>query len=131
VGRDLDNADLGGKLLDDVPDELLRHSFAPHLASATHTAEEAATGNSSGFHPIVQETLHPIREGDSSNVPSLPAVYDRPMSFALLKMTYGQPGEFVATEPTSKKHGKQGPIPFALHPIAVWGLPESLALVGS
>ena len=53
------------------------------------------------------------------------------MSFALLKMTYRQAGELVATEPTSKEHCKQGPIPFALDPIAIWSLPESLALVGS
>jgi hypothetical protein len=65
-------------------------------------------------------------------VPSLPAkVYDRPVAFALLKMTYRQPGEFVATEPTRKKHCKQGPIPFALDPIAIRSLPEGLALVGS
>src|SRR5436309_3221997 len=39
-------------------------------------------------------------------------------------MTYRQTGEFAATESTSKKHCKQGPIPFALDPIAIWSLPE-------
>ena len=132
VRRELANADLGSKLFDDVPYKFFRHPFAPDFASTTHAAEEAATGDSSGFRPLVQETLHPIRNRDGSNVPSFPAkVYDCPMSFALLKMTYRQPGEFVATEPTSKKHCKQGPIPFALDPIAIWSLPESLALVGS
>ena len=53
------------------------------------------------------------------------------MPFALLKMTYGKPGEFVTTEPTSKKHCTQRPIPFAFDPAAIRGLPESLALVGS
>ena len=65
-------------------------------------------------------------------MPSVRAkVYDCPMFFALLKMTYRRPGEFVATEPTSKKHCKQSPIPFALDPIAIRSLPKSLALVGS
>ena len=53
------------------------------------------------------------------------------MSFALLKMTYGKTGEFVATEPTSKKYGKQSPISFAFDPLAVGCLPERLTLVGS
>lgn len=129
--RELANANLGGKLFDDVPYKLFRHSFAPNFASTAHPAEETASGDSSGFRPLVQETLHPIRNRDGSNVPSFSAkVYDCTMSFALLKMTYRQPGEFVATEPT-KKYCKQGPIPFALNPIAIGSLPESLALVGS
>jgi hypothetical protein len=41
------------------------------------------------------------------------------MPFALLEVANGQPGEFVATEPTSKKYGKQCPVPFALDPLAV------------
>ena len=37
VRREFANADLGGELLDGVPDQLFRHSFAPHLAGAAHT----------------------------------------------------------------------------------------------
>lgn len=58
-------------------------------------------------------------------------VYDCPVPLALLKMTYGKPSEFVTTEPTSKKHCKQRPIPFAFDPAAIRSLPGSLALVGS
>ena len=32
--------------------------------------------------------------------------------------------------PACARSGKQGPIPFALDPVAIWSLPESLALVG-
>jgi hypothetical protein len=132
VWRELANADLGSKLFDDVPYEFFRHPFAPDFASTTHTAEETASGDSSGFRPLVQETPHPIRNRDGSDVPSFPAkVYDCPMFFALLKMAYRQPGEFVATEPTSKEHCKQGSIPFALDPVAIRSPPESLPLVGS
>ena len=93
VRRELCNADLGSKLLDDVPDELLCHPFAPNFASATHAAEEAATSYSSGSYPVVQQSMHPIRDGNGSNVASLPSqVYNCPMPFALLKMTYRQPG---------------------------------------
>src|ERR1700724_3995 len=34
VRREFANANLGGELLNDVPDQLFRHSFAPHLAGA-------------------------------------------------------------------------------------------------
>src|SRR4051794_9666347 len=40
VRREFANANLGGELLDDVPDELFRHSFAPNLAGAAYTPEE-------------------------------------------------------------------------------------------
>lgn len=97
-----------------------------------HATEKAATGNSSDLHPVVQETLHPIRDGDGSNVTSLPAqIHDCPMPFALLEMANSQRGEFVATEPASKKYGKQSPISFAFDPLAVWRLPERLTLVGA
>jgi hypothetical protein len=132
VRRELPDPNLGSKLFDNVPYELFRHLFAPYFAGAAHAAEEPASCDSGGFRPFVQQTLHPIRNWDGSNVPSLPAkVYDCPMSFALLKMTYRQASDFVATEPTSKKYCQQGPIPFALDPIAIRSLPESLALVGS
>ena len=92
--------------------------------------EQAATGNACGFHPVVQQTMHPIRNGDGPNVPSLPPqIYDCPMPFALLEMANRQRGEFVASEPASEKHAEQSSIPFALGPFAIWCLPESVALV--
>lgn len=112
VRRELADAGLGSKLFDNVPYELFRHLFAPNSASTAHAAEEAASCDSGGFRPFVQQTLHPIRNWDGSNVPSLPAkVYDCPMFFALLKMTYRQPSEFVATEPTSKEALQARPDP--------------------
>ena len=132
VRRKFVHANLRRELFDDMPDELLRHSLAPNSTRATHAAKEAAGRNSSGFRPFCKETLYPIRNRDGSDVPSFPAkVYDCPMFFALLKMAYRQPGEFVATEPTSKEHCKQGSIPFALDPVAIRSPPESLPLVGS
>ena len=44
VRRKFAHANLGGELLDDVPDQLFRHSFAPNLAGTAHTAKET-TGN--------------------------------------------------------------------------------------
>jgi hypothetical protein len=72
------------------------------------------------------------------DTPAVCALSGRTSSYSCVEMSRsiapqrvpGQPGEFVATEPTSKKHCKQGPIPFALDPVAIWSLPESLALVG-
>ena len=53
------------------------------------------------------------------------------MPFALLKVADSQPGEFVATESASEQYGKQRTITFALHPLAVWCLPECLTLFGA
>jgi hypothetical protein len=73
VRRELADADFAGKLLNDVPYEFFCHAFTPNSASTTHAAKEAAGGDSSGFRPLVQQTLHPFGYGDGSNVPSLPA----------------------------------------------------------
>ena len=76
--------------------------------------------------------MHPIRDGNGSNVTSLSAqVHDCPMLFALLKVADSQAGEFVATESTCKQEGKQRPITFALQPLLVWRLLTYLRLFGS
>ena len=130
--RELAYADLSGKFLDDMPDELFRHAFTPNLASAAHAAEETATSNACDFHPVVQQTMHPIRNGDGPNVSCLsPQVYDCPVPFASLEMANRQRGEFVAAESASEKYAEQSPIPFAFDPFAIWCLPESVALVDS
>jgi len=102
--------------------------------SAPTRRQRPGTGgrNSSGSCPLVQQTLHPIQDGNGSNVTSLPAqIHDCPMPFALLEMANRQAGEFVATEPASKKYGKQCPISFPFDPLAVRRLPERLTLVGA
>ena len=97
--RELANASFGGKLLDDVPDQLFRHRFTPDPSGAAHTAEEAAGANPCNCRPVVHKTMHPIRNGDGSNVTSFTAqVNDRPVPFALLKVPYSQLGEFVAAK---------------------------------
>jgi hypothetical protein len=46
-------ANLGSKFLDDMPNELLCHLFAPHSVGTTYPSEEAAAGNSGGRRPVV------------------------------------------------------------------------------
>jgi hypothetical protein len=52
--REFANANFGGELLDDAPDQLFRYSFAPNSTGATHTPEKAARVNSGGRRPIIQ-----------------------------------------------------------------------------
>ncbi len=70
VRREFVDTNLGSELLDDVPDELFRHSFAPSSAGATHAPEELPCVNPCGLCPVVQETMHPIRDWNGSNVTS-------------------------------------------------------------
>ena len=53
-----------------------------------------------------------------------------PMPFTLLKMADSQAGELMATESACEQHGKPRSITFALHPLALWCLPECLTLLG-
>jgi len=70
--REFANADLGGELLDDVPDQLFRHSVAPYLAGAAHTPKETTGLDYSRRGPVIQKASYPIWDGDGSNVTSLP-----------------------------------------------------------
>ena len=107
VRRKFAHANFCRELFDDVPDELLRHVFTPNLAGATHAAEEATTGDSSGFHPVVREIPHPIGDRDGPNVTSLPAqVDDCPMPFALLEVINCQISEFMTPKSASQKNGE-------------------------
>ena len=91
VGRKFADADLAGELLDDMPDELFRYSFAPNSTCATHPPEKATRANSGRRCPVIQQAMHPIRDGNGSNVTTLsPQVHDCPMPFALLKVAQGQ-----------------------------------------
>jgi len=125
------NANLGGELLDDVPDQLFRYSFAPSSTSATHMPEKLSRFNSGGLCPFVEQGMHPIRDGNGSNVASLSAqVHDGPMPFALLQVAESQFRELMATESTGQQKGKQRAITFALQALAVWRLPECMRLFG-
>jgi hypothetical protein len=73
VRCDSGNANLGGELLDDVPDQLFPYSFAPSSTGATSHAGRAFPRHSGGVCPFVQQAMFPIRDGNSSNVTSLSA----------------------------------------------------------
>jgi hypothetical protein len=52
------------------------------------------------------------------------------MTLTPLEMIDRQTSKFVTPKSASEKHGKEGSIALALDPVAIWCLPESLALVG-
>ena len=100
------DANFGGELLHDMPDELFRYSFAPNSTCATHPPEKAARVNSGRLCPLIQKAMHPIRDGNGPNVTTLSAqVHDCPMPFALLEMAHAQVGELVAPESAGKQEG--------------------------
>src|SRR3954453_2736906 len=118
------NANLGGELLDDVPDQFFRYSFAPNLAGAAYTPEESASLDCSRRRPVIQKGGHPVRNWDGSNVTSLAAeVHNCPMPFALLKMANRQHRQLMPPKPAGEQKCEKRPITFTLHPPAVGGLP--------
>ena len=57
VGCKFADANFGGELLHDMPDELFRYSFAPNSTCATHPPEKAARVNSGGPCPVIQTAI--------------------------------------------------------------------------
>jgi hypothetical protein len=130
VRRKPAHTDFRRELLDDVPNEFLRHHFAPDLASATHAADEASTVDSGSVHPLDQETTHPIGNGHGPNRTSLPTqIDDRPMTFTLLEVINRESSEFVSPKTAGQKDGEQRTISLALHPFSIGCLPESFSLI--
>ena len=106
VGCKFADANFGGELLHDMPDELFRYSFAPNSTCATHPPEKVARANSGGPCPVIQKAMHSIRDGNGPNVTTLSAqVHDCPMPFALLEMAHAQVGELVPPESACKQEG--------------------------
>ena len=125
------NANFGGELLHDMPDQLFRHAFAPYFTAAAYPPEKAASVNPGGIRPVVQQLVNPIRNRNRSNVPSLsPQVYYCPMPVPLLEMRQSQFRQFVATKPTGQQHRKKCPITFSLDLFVGGCLPKRLSLFG-
>jgi hypothetical protein len=102
--RKFADAYFGGELLDNMPYELFRYRLAPNYTGATHTPEEPACINSGGPCAVIQQAMHPNRDGNGSNVTTLSArVHDCPMPFSLLNVADSQPGELVSTESTREQ----------------------------
>ncbi len=88
--RELQQAELRGVLLDDMPDDLLRDAVAPCPSCSANAPEQPPTGNSSGHEPIIECLLDLVRIGNGPDVACLPnKVNDRPMVFATLEMVEG------------------------------------------
>ena len=74
------DADLCAEFLDDMPDKLFCYSVAPGSASATDTTEEMPGFNVRSLCPFAQLRIHPIWNGNGSNVASLSSqIHDCPM----------------------------------------------------
>jgi hypothetical protein len=67
------NANFGGELLDDMPDQLFRYGIAPNFTGAAHMAENAAGVNPGGLRPVIQQGMDPTRNRNRSNVTCLSA----------------------------------------------------------
>ena len=68
--REFVHADFGGELLDDVPDELFRYSFAPALPAVLTRRKTLPDSISAAFvHSSIG--VDPIWDGDGLNVTSL------------------------------------------------------------
>ena len=125
------HANLGGELLDDMPDELFRYGFAPSSTGATHTPEEASP----------RQFRRPLSSRPAGHAPNPGREwFERDQPFrsglrlpnALRAAAGGRKSDrrVRAPESTGQQEGKQCPITFALELLAVWCLPECLPLFG-
>ena len=60
VRRQLLDADMRGRCLDDMPEHLRRHPVAPDSPGFVDRAEDAALGNGGGCRPLVDCGFNPL-----------------------------------------------------------------------
>jgi hypothetical protein len=80
--------------LDHVPDDVLRDSFAPHLAVPRDGSEDSSWSHTGCFGPIVQGHLDPPGNGDGADVTTLAdKVHDSPVPLPHLRVIQPQPDQ--------------------------------------
>src|SRR5262249_27898296 len=99
--RDVQSLRVG---LDNMPDNLLSHPFAPYGPRTAHTSEHFPTRDSGGRKPIIKKQLHPIRNWNCPNVATFSdKIHDGPTILASLKMVETEIGQFSPSETTAEQ----------------------------
>jgi hypothetical protein len=131
VRRELAAPCLFRDLLNDVPGKFLGHPVSPSFAGAAHTTEHLSSLESCSFDPRAEFAIDPVWDRHRPDMAALAAeVYDRPMSFPLLKVINRQLGDFVSPQPARKQKGQECPVALAFETACVRSLPERDPLFG-
>ena len=82
-----------------VPDNILRDSFAPHLAVPGDGPKDSSLGDAGCFGPFVQGDLHPPGNGDGADMAALAdQVHNRPVTLPHLQVIHAQSDQFRTPE---------------------------------
>src|SRR5215469_7809658 len=132
MGCKLNDADLLGVVLYDVPDCLLGHPVSPNRSYPAHSAKDLPLSDSCRREPLIQFNPYPVRYWHRSDVSSLTDKIDyRPMLFALLNVGQPELCSFAPSQTAGQQQCKQRPISLSLQPLTVWRLPQCLPLLWS
>ena len=112
--------------LDDVPDDILRDTFAPDPACPGDRPEYPALRNTSLGCPVIQRGFHPGWNRDSADMsPLADQVHDRPVALSHLHVVHVQASQLRSAQAATEQHGQHGVI--TLGPKAVASsMPENL-----
>src|SRR5262249_50510451 len=81
--------------------------------------------NSRRRKPLVEELLHPLGNGNSSNVATLSdEIHDRPPILAPLKMIETEIGQFASPKTATQQDGNDRSVALALEGFGIRGLPQ-------
>src|SRR6059036_237405 len=119
-----------GVQLDYVPNHFLGYSIAPNGSCATNAAKQFARGNSCRRKPFVEELLHPVRNGDCTNVAAFSdEIYDRPTILTPLKVVETEISKFTSSKTAAEQNGNDRSVAFALERFGVRRLPQFTSLL--
>jgi hypothetical protein len=101
---------------DDVPNHILRDTFAPHLSRPGDGSEDSSLCDPRRHHPLIERRLNPRWNRHGTNVATLTyQVHDGPMTLAHLDLVQLQADQLGSAKTTTKQHRQHGKVSFRPH----------------
>jgi len=105
--------------LDDVPHNILRDAFPPHLSRSGNSSKDSSLRHPSRDRPLIERGFDPFWNGHGADVPALAnQVHHCPVPLAHLDLVQLQADKFRSAEATTEQHGQHGVVTPGTHAIA-------------
>jgi hypothetical protein len=105
--------------LDDVPHNILRDAFPPHLSRSGNPSKDPSLRHPGCDRPLIERGFDPFWNGHGADVPALAnQVHHCPVPLAHLDLVQLQTDKFRSAKATTEQHGQHGVVTPGTHAIA-------------
>jgi hypothetical protein len=106
--------------LDDVPHNILRDSFSPHLSRPSDSSKDPSLRDPGCSCPLVERRLYPFWDWHGADVAALAdQIYRCPVPLARLDLIQLQANQLRSAKATTEQHCQHRIVPLGAHAIAI------------